>query len=220
MATGNNLKLDEAKQIGGHIKNFFTRIYRPGMSLQGPVQYFVDYVGDKNAAIGAAVVSFLVMLWSFSLFAILFAILFSIIATAIIFVIAKFIFYKPKEISIDIDGEKTILSFVKDVHINGESEIVIHSQPGYGREKNTFLLVQLFDSISILDCRNITSITDKSYHDIAIQFFHPIEGAYTVSASSDEGAVAFEVLSQTADNCRVNFLNPVRKSVRLDFKTS
>lgn len=220
MATGNNLKLDEAKQVGGSIKNFFTRIYRPGMSMQGPVNYIVDYVGDKNATIGAAVISFLIILWSFSLFAFLFAIFFSIIATAIVFIIAKLIFYKPKEVSIEIDDEKTVLSFVKDVHINGESEIVIHSQPGYGKEKNTFLLIQLFDSISILDCRNITSITDKSYHDIAIQFFHPIEREYSVKASSDEGAVVFEVLEQTADNCRVNFLNPVRKSVKLEFKTS
>lgn len=220
MATGNNLKINEARRIGEYIKNFFTRIYRPGMSLRGPVQYIIDYVGDKNAAIGAAVTSIIVIIWSFSLFATLFAILFAIAATAVIFIAARLIFYKPKEISINLDGENTILSFVKDIHINGESEIVIHSQPGYGKEKNTFLVIQLFDSISILDCRNITSITDKSYHDIAIQFFHPVEGGYTIRASSDEGVVTFEVLSQTADNCRVNFLNPVRKIVRLDFKTS
>ena len=129
-------------------------------------------------------------------------------------------YYAPEEVSIDLDGENTILSYVKDVHINGESEIVIHSQPGYGKEKNTFVVIQLFDSISILDCRNITSISDKSYHDIAIQFFHPAENEYTISASSNEGSVGFEVISQTADQCRVKFLHPVRKIIRLDFMPS
>ena len=217
---GNNLKLNEARQIGNIIKDTCARIYRPGMSPKGIIQNIVDYVGDKNAAIGASVVSLIIVLWAFSLFATIFAIIFSIMAIIAIFVIAKLIFYKPKEVSIELDGENTILSFVKDVHINGESEIVIHSQPGYGREKNTFVAIQLYDSISILDCRNITSITDKSYHDIAVQFFHPIEGEYSIHASADGKAVAFEVLDQTADNCRINFLSPVPKVVRVDFKTA
>ena len=220
MGTGNNLKLNEAKKFGNLIKDTCARIYRPGMSLKGILQNVVDYVGDKNAAIGATAISIIVTLWSFSLFAVLFAIIFSIIATVVIFIIAKLIFYKPKEVSIELDDEKTILSFVKDVHINGESEIVIHSQPGYGREKNTFVVIQLYDSISIQDCRNITSITDKNYHDIAVQFFHPIEGEYSVHAAANGKTVAFEVLEQTADNCRINFLSPVPKVVRVDFKTA
>jgi hypothetical protein len=218
MGTGNHLHLDEARSLLSKIKDLCGRIYRPGMSLKGPVQYVLDYVGHKNAAIGAAILSAIIILWSFSLFAFLFAVIFSIIATVLIFVVAKIIFYQPKEVSIDLDGENTILSYVKDVRLNGESEIVIHSQPGYGKNKNTFLVLQLFDLISILDCRNITSITDKSYHDIDIQFFHPIEGEYTISAISDEGAVSFEVISQTADNCRINFLNPIRKIVKLELK--
>ena len=220
MATGNNLHIDEAKEWFTKFRDNCARIYRPGMSIQGPVQTILDYVGDKNAAIGATILSLIITIWSFSLFATLFAILFSITATTLMFVGAKIFFYAPEEVSIDLDGENTILSYVKDVHINGESEIVIHSQPGYGKEKNTFIVIQLFDSISILDCRNITSISDKSYHDIAIQFFHPAENEYTISASSDEGSVEFEVISQTADQCRVKFLHPVRKIIRLDFMPS
>ncbi len=219
MGKGNNLKLDEAKQVGNSLKDILARIYRPGMSINGFIQNIVDYVGDKNAAIGAAVISFIVFLMSLSLFATLFALIFSVITTVVIFLIAKLIFYKPKEVSIELAEENTILSFVKDVHLNGESEIVIHSQPGYGKEKNTFVLLQLFDSISILDCRNITSITDKNYHDIAIQFFHPVGNEYSIQASADSKPVAFEIINQTADNCRINFLNPVPKTVRVEFKT-
>jgi hypothetical protein len=217
MAAGNNLRLDEARDWLSKIKDSCARIYRPGMSIKGPVQYIFDYVGDKNVFIGATILSLIVTIWSFTLFAILFAILFSIAATTLIFVGAKLIFYKPKEYSIELDGENTILSFVKDVHVNGESEIVIHSQPGYGKEKNTFVMLQLFDSISILDCRNITSVSDKTYRDITIRFFHPVEGEYNISAFSNDGSVAFEVIEQTADQCRVKFMSPVRKKVRLNF---
>ena len=213
----NNLRLDEARSFLTVIKEWLARIYRPGMSANGFIENIVDYVGDKNAAIGAAVLSLIITLWTFSLFALISAIFISFILTLVVFVIAKLIFYKPKEISFELEGEKTILSFVKDVHVSGESEIVIHSQPGYGKNKNTFVYLQLYDSISILDCRNITSVTDKSYHDIAIQFFHPIQSDYIIKATSDEGEVAFEIKSQVADNCRINFLNPVRKNVRLEF---
>jgi hypothetical protein len=220
MATGNNFRFNEVKKYSTIIKDTCARIYRPGMSLQGTVQYLIDWVGDKNVLIGAAALSFLISIFSFSLFAFIFACLFSLVATALVFIGAKLIFYKPKEYSIDLDGENTILSFVKDVHINGESEIVIHSQPGYGKNKNTFVVLQLSNSVSILDCRNITSITDKSYRDIEIKFFHPAESEYSISCSSKEGNVIFEVLEQTADQCRVKFLNPVRKNIQLDFTPS
>lgn len=220
MATGNNLHLDEARGLLTKIKDICARIYRPGMSAQGPLQYILDWAGDKNVLIGAATISLLVSIWSFALFAIFFAFVFSLVASALIFIGAKLIFYKPKEYTIELDGENTILSFVKDVHVNGESEIVIHSQPGYGKEKNTFVVLQLFDSISILDCRNITSVTDKSYRDIAINFFHPVEGNYSISASSKDGDVIFEVINQSGDQCRVKFLNPVRKIIKLDFVPS
>ena len=212
----NNLHLDEAKDILGKVKDTCARIYRPGMSLQGTLQNILDWVGDRNVVIGAAVLSLLVTLWAFSLFAILFALLFSIIATVLIFIGAKLIFYKPKEYSIELEGENTILSFVKDVQVSGESEIVIHSQPGYGKEKNTFVSLQLFDAISVLDCRNITSIRDKSYRDIAINFFHPAEGEYTIKANSSEGQVTFEIIEKTGDQCRVKFLDPLCKIVRLE----
>jgi hypothetical protein len=220
MATGNNLHINEAKKYSTLIKDTCARIYRPGMSIQGTAQYFIDWVGDKNVLIGAAALSFLISIFSFSLFAFFFACLFSLVAIVLIFIGAKLIFYKPKEYSIDLDGENTILSFVKDVHINGESEIVIHSQPGYGKNKNTFVVLQLSNSVSILDCRNITSITDKSYRDIEIRFFHPAESEYSISCSSKEGDVIFDILEQTADQCRVKFLNPVRKDIRIDFAPS
>ncbi|MCG8378182.1 MAG: hypothetical protein MI865_01775 [Proteobacteria bacterium] len=218
MANGNNLHLNKVKGLLGKLKISLSRIYHPGMSIKGIVQNIVDYVGDKNIAIGAGVASLLVTIWSFSLFAWLFALFFSIIATVLIFVVIKLIFYKPKEYSIELDGENTILSFVKDVHVSGESEIVVHSQPGYGKEKNTFVSIQLFDSIAILDCRNITSITDKSYRNIAINFFHPVEGNYSIVATSNEGNVNFKIINQSADQCQVEFLNPIRKVVRLEFK--
>lgn len=220
MANGNNLHLDEIRKLSTAIKDLLTRIYRPGMSPKGIIQNIIDYVGDQNIAIGAAVISLLISLWSFSLFATFFALIFSVFTTASVFVVAKLIFYKPKEYSVELDGENTILSFVKDVHVSGGSEIVIHSQPGYGKEKNTFVVMQLFDSISILDCRNITSISDKSYRDIAINFFHPIEGNYLINASSNEGDVNFKTIEQSADQCRVKFVDPVRKVIRLDFKTA
>lgn len=138
-------------------------------------------------------------------------------ATILVFAIAKIIFYKPKEYEIELEGENTVLSFVKDVRISGESEIVIHSQPGYGKEKKTFIMLQLFDSISVLNCRNITSVTDTNYRDITIKFFHPVEGAYTISAFSNDGSVDFEIIEQTADQCRVEFSTPIRKVVRLNF---
>ncbi len=202
------------------IKDSLARIYRPGMSFKGSVQMIIDWVGGKEIAIGAAATSFVVTLLSFILFAAFFAFVFSLILTIIIFIIAKTLLYKPKEYSIEIDGEDTVLSFVKDVHVSGESEIVIHSQPGYGKEKNTFVHLQLFDAISILNCRNITSVTDTSYRDITIKFFHPVAGDYSVKASSSDGNVSFEVLEKTADQCRIKFLNPVRKTVELSFVPS
>lgn len=217
MAAGNNLHLDEVRELLAKVKDSCARFYRPGMTIKGPIQTILDYVGNKNIAIGAAIFSLIISLWSFTLFAVLFATLFSVAATILIFLGAKVIFYKPKEVSIDLDGENTILSFVKDVHINGESEIVIHSQPGYGKEKNTFVMLQLVDAISILDCRNITSVSDTTYRDITIKFFHPVEGEYNISAFSNDGAVAFEIIEQTADQCRVKFMNPIRKKVRLNF---
>lgn len=220
MATGNNLHLDEIRGFLIRVKDACARIYRPGVSLHSSIQYLLDWVGDKNILIGAASISLLISLWAFTLFAFFFACLFSLMASVLIFIGAKLIFYKPKEYSVELDGENTILSFVKDIHINGESEIVIHSQPGYGKNKNTFVALKLSNSVSILDCRNITSVTDKSYRDIEIKFFHPAEGKYSISASSNEGEVILEVLEQSADQCRVKFLNPVRSNIRLDFNPS
>jgi hypothetical protein len=199
------------------IKDSLARIYRPGMSFEGSIQMIIDWIGGKEIAIGAVAISFVVAVLSFILFAIFFALVFSIVSTVIIFIIAKTIFYKPREYSIEIDGEDTILSFVKDVRISGDSEIVIHSQPGFGKEKNTFVNLQLFDSISILNCRNITSVTDTSYKDITIKFFHPVTGDYSIKASSNDGSVNFKTLEKTADQCRIEFLNPVRKTVELSF---
>ena len=224
MGTRNNLQLDKLNGLLGffntlfsRIKDSCSRIYRPGMSAKGPIQVLVDWTGGLNITIVAAVISFLVTFMAFVLFATFFALIFSIIASALVFFLAKTLFYKPKEYSIELDGENTVLSYVKDVHVNGESEIVIHSQPGYGKEKNTFVMLQLFDTISILNCRNITSVTDTSYRDITIKYFHPVEGDYSISAFSNDGNVTFEVIEQTADQCRVEFLNPIRKNVRLNF---
>lgn len=214
---GNNLQLDQVRSLLTGVKKLLARLYRPGMSTKGFILNIIDYVGDKNAAVAAAALSLIITLWTFSLFTLFSAIIVSITSTILIFIIAKLFFYKPKEVSFELDGENTVISYVKDVHISGESEIVIHSQPGYGKEKNTFVSLQLYDSIAILNCRNITSITDKSYHDIVIRFFHPIEGDYTVHARSSDGAVAFEIISQSADNCRINFLNPIRKRVSVHF---
>ena len=89
----NNLRFNEVQGVLDKLKIFLTRIYRPGMSPKGFIQNSIDYVGDKNVAIGTAILSALIALWSFSLFTILFAIVFSILATITVFVIAKFIFY-------------------------------------------------------------------------------------------------------------------------------
>ncbi len=220
MASGNNLHLEELKKCSSFLKDASARIYRPGIPIQGALQYLIDWAGDKNVLMGAAAASFLVSITAFSLFAFFFACLFSLAATAIIFIVAKLIFYKPKEYSIDLEDENTILSFVKDVHINGESEIVVHSQPGYGKNKNTFVHLDIANSISIKDCRNITSVTDKSYRDIEIKFFHPAESNYSIICRSNEGNVVFEVLDQSADQCRIKFMNPVRKNIRIDFTPS
>tara|TARA_R110000782_G_scaffold191602_2_gene281408 strand:- start:209 stop:892 length:684 start_codon:yes stop_codon:yes gene_type:complete len=224
MGTRNNLQLDKlsgllggVSKLLGRLKDSFLRFYRPGMSAQGPMQVLIDWTGGRNIVIGATAISLLISLLAFKLFAFLFALVFSIVVTTLIFIIAKTIFYKPKEYSIELDGENTVLSYVKDVHVSGESEIVIHSQPGYGKEKNTFVMLQLLDSISILNCRNITSITDTSYRDITIKYFHPIEGVYTINAFSNDGDVAFEAIEQSADQCRIEFLKPIRKNVRLNF---
>jgi hypothetical protein len=204
-------------KLFGRLIDSCSRIYRPGMSAQGSIQVISDWAGGRNVAIGAGIISLLLSLLAFKLFALLFALIFSLVASTLIFVIAKTIFYKPKEYSIELDGENTLLSYVKEVHVSGESEIVIHSQPGYGKEKNTFVMLQLFDTISILNCRNITSITDTSYRDITIKYFHPVEGDYSISAFSNDGNVAFEVIDQSADQCRIEFIKPIRKNVRLNF---
>ena len=211
---------DKLKKLGSQIQDACGRIYRPGIQIQDSLEFLIDWVGDKNSLIGAAALSLIVALISFSLFAFLFACIFSVFTTSVIFIIAKQIFYKPKEYSIELEGENTILSFVKDIHINGESEVVVHSQPGYGKNKNTFVVIQLSNSVSILDCRNITSVTDKSYRDIEIKFYHPAENEYSIIASSDEGEVIFEVIEQNDEQCRVKFSNPVRNKVKLEFPAS
>lgn len=208
---------DKLKKITLFFKDAFARIYRPGVPLQDSLQYLIDWVGDKNALIGAAAISFIVALISLSLFAFFFALIFSVLTTAIIFIIAKQIFYEPKEYSVELEGENTVLSFVKDIHINGESEVIVHSQPGYGKNKNTYVVLQISNSVSIVDCRNITSVTDKTYRDIEIKFYHPAESDYSISASSEEGNVVFETLQQNDEQCRVKFMNPIRNKVRLDF---
>lgn len=211
---------DRLKKLGGHILDASGRIYRPGIKIHDSIEFLIDWVGDKYALIGATVLSFIVALISFSLFAFLFACFFSVFTTAVIFIIAKQIFYKPKEYSIELDDENTVLSFVKDIHINGESEVVVHSQPGFGKNRNSFVLIQLTNSVSILDCRNISSVSDKSYRDIEIKFFHPAESEYSINATSDEGGVSFEVIEQNAEQCRVKFMNPIRNKVKLDFPAS
>ncbi|MBL1140504.1 MAG: hypothetical protein HND53_00545 [Proteobacteria bacterium] len=211
---------DKLKNLMVIITDTFGRIYRPGGSLQDSLQYLINWVGDKNALIGATVISLLLCLVSFSLFAFFFACVFSVFTTAIVFIIAKLVFYKPIEYSIELEDENTILSFVKDIHINGESEVVVHSQPGYGKNKNTYVVLQLSNSVSILDCRNITSVTDKSYRDIEIKFYHPAENDYSIDASSNEGEVTFEVLQQNDEQCRVKFFTPIRNNVRLNFVPS
>ena len=211
---------DRLKKLGGHILDACGRIYRPGVKPQDSLDFMVDWMGDKNALIGASITSFVTAIISFSLFAFFFACVFTVFTTALIFIIAKQLFYKPKEYSIELDNEKTILSFVKDIHINGESEVVVHSQPGYGKNKNTFVLIQLANSVSILDCRNISSVSDKTYRDIQIKFYHPAESDYSINATSDEGEVNFEVLEQNAEECRIKFNNPIRNIIKLDFPTS
>lgn len=208
---------DKLIKIAVFFKDAFARIYRPGVPLKDSIQYLVDWVGDKNALIGATVISLLVALISFSLFAFFFACIFSVFTTAVIFIIAKQFFYEPKEYSVELEGENTILSFVKDIHINGESEVIVHSQPGYGKNKNTYVVLQISNSVSIIDCRNITSVTDKTYRDIEIKFYHPAESDYAISASSKEGNVVFETLQQNDEQCRVKFMSPIRNEVRLDF---
>lgn len=211
---------DRLKRLGNRILDACGRIYRPGIKIQDSISFLIDWIGNKYALIGAAVVSLLTAIISFSLFAFLFACFFTIFSTAVIFIIAKQIFYQPKEYSIELEDENTILSFVKDIQINGESEVVVHSQPGYGKNRNTFVLIQLSNSVSILDCRNITSVSDKSYRDIEIKFFHPAENDYSIMATSEEGDVIFEVMEQSAEHCRVKFVNPVRNKVKLDFPAS
>lgn len=218
MTTGSKTHSVTVQKCGAMIKDACARIYRPGIPLHNSIQYLIDWVGHKNALIGATALSILVTLGSFSLFAFLFACFFSVFATAAIFIVAKLIFYKPIEYSIGLEDENTILSFVKDIHINGESDVVVHSQPGYGKNKNTYIVIELSNSVKILDCRNITSVTDKSYRDIEIKFYHPAEKEYLIHASSEEGDVAFDVIIQSSEMCRIKFTAPIRNIIKLEFK--
>lgn len=55
MATNINPYLEKLKTYLNKILNTLARIYRPGMSPKGVVQNIIDWTGDKNIAIGAAV---------------------------------------------------------------------------------------------------------------------------------------------------------------------
>ncbi len=217
MAIDKKIILAKLKKWSVIITDHCGRIYRPGMSLKGSVQVLTEWVGDKNIALGAAIVSSLIAFIAFILFAHFSAIFFSVMATALVFFIAKLISYKPLEYSVELDDENTILSFVKYVGISGKSQITVHSQPGYGKDKKTFVLLQLADSILILNCHNIMSVIDNSYRDITINFFHPINGAYAIDAASDGKDVRFRVIEQSADQCRIKFMKPVQKKIKLTF---
>ena len=109
MGTRDNIQLNKFNKLFVRLKDSCSRIYRPGMSAQGPIQVIFDWAGGQNIVIGAAVISLLISLLAFKLFAFFFAFIFSIVASILVFIIAKSIFYKPKEYSIELDGERYYL---------------------------------------------------------------------------------------------------------------
>jgi len=216
MASENNVANEWLEKIKGVCAPIYDPVTK---AMEKPLEHILDWVGDKNALIGASIVSLLIFIFSFSLFSKFFSLIFSVVASAIVFIGVKLIFYKPKEYLIDIDGENTRLSYVKDVHVTGESEIVIHSQPGYGKQINTFIILQFLDTFSIMDCRNITSVKNKN-REVTINYFHPVNGTYEVKVSSNEGNVSYQVIESTGDHCKVVFSKPLHKTVRLDIRSA
>ncbi len=210
---------DSWRDILYKIEAICTRLYHPGMSARGAIRNIIDYVGDRNAAIIAAVLSLLIIWWSFSLFAVFFAIFFALFVTAGIFIIVKLIFYKPQKYSVKLRDNKRVLSFIKHIHLNGESEILVHSQfDNKNKQKDTFIVLQLLETLSVLDCHNIVSIRDKSYRDILISFFHPLSDSYLIHIPAEYGAVNFEIVHQTPDQCRIRFQYPLYEIIRIEFK--
>lgn len=200
------------------IQDLPKRFYRPGITARGFFDNVIDYVGDLATCLGALVVSVLILIISLALFATWFAVFFFIIITPIIFMLAKAVFYQPKQVIIDFDDDITSLEYVKEVHMDGNSEFIIHSQPGYGKGNDTYLEINLVDAVAIKDCRNITCVIGKSSRDIEIRYFHPVPALHKLVVTSKEGPVECKVKEKTADYCRIYFDNPLRKQVRIEIK--
>ena len=65
MASGNLSYADKVKKCISKLKDACARIYRPGIPIQDSLQYLIDWVGDKNALIGAAGISLVVFIFYF-----------------------------------------------------------------------------------------------------------------------------------------------------------
>lgn len=194
------------------------RFYRRGMSARGVLNNVIDYVGDQKVFYGSLAIAVIIFLLSLLLFADWFAALVFLISLPVLLVIAKVIFYEPTQVVIDLGDDNTRLEYVKEVQLGGDSELVIHSQPGYGKEKHTYVVLGLVNTIAIKDCRNITSVTDRSWKDIEIRYFHPIEGAHKLQVTAPGDTVKFKVQELKPDYCRVLFNDPVPAEVKIEVK--
>lgn len=205
-----------------HILDIFRtlpgRFYRRGMSVKGVLKNAIDYVGKPGVFYGSLAIAVIIFLLSLLLFATWFAVLVFVLSIPVLLIIAKVIFYEPTQVVVELDNETTRLEYVKEVQLNGESEIIIHSQPGYGEEKTTYVVLDLVDAISVRNCRNITSVTDKTWRDIEIRYFHPVKGPHKLKVTSPNGDVKHKVKELKADFCRVVFDEPVPAEVKIEVK--
>ncbi len=192
------------------------RFYRRGMSVKGVLKNAIDYVGDQRVFYGSLAIAVIIFLVSLLLFAAWSAVLVFILSIPVLLIIAKAIFYEPTQVVIELDDDTTRLEYVKEVQLDGESEIVIHSQPGYGEDKTTYVILDLVNTISVRDCRNITSVTDKTWRDIEIRYFHPVKGPHKLKVTSTNGDVKYKVKEMKPDFCRVVFNEPIPAEVKIE----
>ncbi len=192
------------------------RFYRRGMSISGMINNAADYVGSKLLLLGCIAIAVMLFLLALALFATWFAVLVFLISIPILCTLAKAFFYHPIHVLLESGDDTTNLEYVKEVQATGNSEITIHSQPGYGTDTETYVVLELVNSMTVSDCRNITSIHDRDWRDIEVRYFHPVKGPHKIKISSAYGKANSKILEMTPDYCRVLFTEPIPPEVRIE----
>lgn len=86
-----------------------------------------------------------------------------------------------------------------------------------GKKVGTYIRLNIRDRLEILDCHNISSVTDAGELDFGFNFAMPMPYLNYVVRASGNGSVQFEVLKQTITSSFLRFSKPCPGTVYVEF---